>query len=482
MIKKLAHSLYMILCLPLILGACTATQAEKIDLEPCVVSNISAQCGTLSVFENRETQSGRKIDIHVVVIKAWGKDPLPDPIFYLAGGPGGSAIQDAEFALYILKSAHARRDIVLVDQRGTGQSNQMTCPRNAEESLGWIPIDDQMLQDLQDCLANLEGDPAAYTTAWAMDDLDDVRAALGYDQINLYGESYGPTAEQVYLQRHENRVRTMTLAGATLIDVPIFEKMPHSSQFALDLLVNRCQADPACNAAYPNFGEEIAAVISRVEQQPVELPVTDTITGQPIQLNRVMLVLGIHSALINTRGAVELPRLIHQAYEGNWNEIAQLYALDLSDSAANSKWLVMDLTIVCHEDWARLDPAETALFNPDAYLNYEDMRRFLLAEEVCAMLPRPSPSALYPAVTPSSIPVLLITNEADPQNPLENVADAKEHYPNSLTVVAPGQGHSYTGLECREQFISAFIETGTTKDLDTSCLQQVPLPAFNVSE
>jgi hypothetical protein len=109
-------------------------------------------------------------------------------------------------------------------------------------------------------------------------------------------------------------------------------------------------------------------VISRVDQQPVGLPVTDPMTGQPIQLNRVMLVLGIHSALMNTRGAAQLPRLIHQAYEGNWNEIAELYARDLSDSAANSKWLVMNLTIVSYEDRARLDPAETAQFSPGAYL------------------------------------------------------------------------------------------------------------------
>jgi pimeloyl-ACP methyl ester carboxylesterase len=123
----------------------------------------------------------------------------------------------------VLKSATGQRDLVLFDQRGTGQSNRMACPRQIEESLGLVPLDDKMLQDLRACLAQLDGDPGAYTTAWGMDDLDEVRAALGYDQINLYGESYGPTAEQVYLQRHAAHVRTMALEGVSLLDVPMFE-------------------------------------------------------------------------------------------------------------------------------------------------------------------------------------------------------------------------------------------------------------------
>jgi pimeloyl-ACP methyl ester carboxylesterase len=316
-----------------------------------------------------------------------------------------------------------------------------------------------------------------------MDDLDEVREALGYDQINLYGESYGPTAEQVYLQRHGEQVRTMTLEGVTLLDIPIFERMPQSSQSALDLLMKRCQADDACNSAYPNFGEEIIALISRLEKQPVQLPVTDPRTGQPARLERDKLVLSLHDSLVDTESAVQMPRLLHQAYQGDWNEIAQIYAYSLLNNPPASDWQVMRLTILCHEDWARLDPAETAQLSPGVYLNYEDIRRLIdLPEEVCDVIPQPSPSALYRTGNSSSVPVLLITNEADPQNPLENVAGAKEHYPNSLTVIAPAQGHGYTGLDCRDQFVSAFIETGTTKDLDTSCLQQVRLPEFNVSK
>ena len=483
MINKRMSALMMAFCLSIVLAACQAAQVEKIVLQPCTLSNnISAQCGTLSVFENRATRSGYKIPIHVAVIKARGPNPAADPIFYLAGGPGGSAISDAAYALSLLKSANERRDIVLVDQRGTGKSNRLTCPRQLEEQVGLIPIDEQMVQEFKDCLTHLDADPSAYTTAWGMDDVDDVRAALGYDQINLYGESYGTTAAEVYAQRHREHVRTMTLEGVTLLEVPIFEKMPHSSQLALDFLVERCQKDSACNSAYPNFATEFATVLSRLEEQPMDLPANHPRTGVPIKLNRSMLALDIHNVLIATEGAVIVPRFIHQAYEGDWDEIAQYYAQSLSADPQDSEWVIMNLNILCHEHWAKLQPAETAQYSAGSYLKYEDVRRFIAPAEICDAMPAPPPAALYQPVKSLTIPVLLISNGADAQNPPENAADAKVRYPHSLTVIAPGQGHGYTGIDCREPFISMFIETGTTKNLDTSCLQQVPLPTFRVSD
>src|SRR5512133_337162 len=385
----------------------TSTQEPRsIQLRPCQLGNIQAQCGTLKVYENRAAQTGRRIDISVAVIQAQAANPAPDPIFYLAGGPGASAIEAAPYALKVLKSALQQRDLVLVDQRGTGGSNLLTCPRAIEEANYLVGLDDAMLRELKACLAQLDGDPAAYTTAWAMDDLDEVRAALGYEQINLYGESYGPTAEQVYLQRHGAHVRTMTLEGFTLLDVPMFERFPRSSQLALDLLFARCQADPACQSAYPHLRAEFEALLARVEQQPVDLGITSPNSGQPIRLTRDMLVQGVHNLLIQTPTAVLLPRLIHQMYQGNFDEIGQLAARSLSANAPTTVWKMMNLTIHCYEDWARKDPANTAQFSQGSYLRYADMRAYTVPEKVCALMPRPQPAALHQALGTSPVPVL----------------------------------------------------------------------------
>ncbi|MGA2490835.1 MAG: alpha/beta hydrolase, partial [Anaerolineales bacterium] len=346
-----------------------ATSKPAIQLEPCRLGDIPAQCGKLSVYENRATNTGRMIDIHMAVIKASGPNPAPDPIFYVAGGPGSSGINDAAYALLVLKSAHEHRDLVLFDQRGTGQSHRMACPRQDDEKLGLVPFDDKMLQDLQTCLEHLDGDPRAYTTAWGMDDLDDLRVALGYDQINLYGESYGPLAEQVYLQRHGNHVRTMTLEGVSLLDAHMFERMPRSSQEALDLLFARCQADPACNAAYPNLSDELKALIAQLEKQPVELSLINPYTGQPVRLTREWLVLGIHNVIRDTPTAVLLPGLIHQAYLGDWSAVEKLLSNDFA--APRPEWSIMNLVILCHEDWARTRREETTQFSSGSYMGYE---------------------------------------------------------------------------------------------------------------
>ncbi|HEX7974127.1 MAG TPA: alpha/beta hydrolase, partial [Anaerolineales bacterium] len=285
---------------------------------------------------------------------------------------------------------------------------------------------------------------------------------------------------QVYQQRHGEHVRTMTLEGTTLLDIPLLERLPRSSQEALDLLLARCQADTACQAAYPNLEAELAALFARIEKQPVTLPLTNPHTGLPVSFNHAMLVQGLHSMLYGTQNAVMLPYLVHRMYQGNFDEITQAVAPNFSDASLASAWQIMNLTILCYEDWAKMRPAETTQLSQGSYMGYEDVRRFAVPEQVCARMPQPQPEALYRPVTVSSVPVLIITNQADPGNPQENVAGAKDHYPNSLNVVAPGQGHGYTGIDCRDRFLSAFIESGSVEGLNTSCLKDVQLPAFVV--
>ena len=156
--------------------------------------------------------------------------------------------------MQVLGSANYKRDLVFVDQRGTGNSNKLVCPQSTDPT--------RQVEELRACVANLGNDPSAYTTAWAMDDVDDVRAALGYDRINLYGGSYGATAAQVYILRHESHVRAAALDGISLLDVPMFERYPISSQEALEFMFSRCEADAACHSAFPDLGQEFAGALA----------------------------------------------------------------------------------------------------------------------------------------------------------------------------------------------------------------------------
>jgi pimeloyl-ACP methyl ester carboxylesterase len=448
----------------------TVSQKPAITLQPCKMGSISALCGTLKVYEDRATRSGRKIDLRVAVIKARSDHPAPDPIFWLAGGPGASAIEWGPYAMQLLGIANQQRDVVMVDLRGTGGSNQMVCPQPADSAL--------QVEGLRKCLPEVTGDPRAYTSAWAMDDVDDVRAALGYDQINLYGGSYGGFAAQVYILRHGDHVRAAAADGTTLLEHPFIERWPVTSQQALDLTIARCEKDADCHAAFPNLKQEFAEVLARVRHAPITVPITNPATGKPLVITPLIFETTVHGALVDTPTVPLIPKLIHLLYTEDWQALTGLLAPYLNEASAMSHWNIMNLTILCFEDWARDRPAETTAASAKSYLTYDGVQALTVPAKICAEMPKPKAEALYGPLANSSVPILFFNGEADPQNPPENVAGAKQRYPNSLSLVAPGQAHGFTGIPCHASILADFFARGSVEGLASDCLEQVELPPF----
>jgi pimeloyl-ACP methyl ester carboxylesterase len=206
--------------------------------EPCVVQGVDARCGTFVVPENRTKPNGRTIGLNVVVLPAFSKPARTDAVTFLAGGPGEAATEEAPSLSKQLSALNLYRDILLVDQRGTGGSN----PHG--------------------------GDVTQYGTRMAMDDLDDVRAALGYRQLDVLGSSYGATAAQIYLKLHPASVRTLILSGATAIDVPFFDRYAVNAQRALDQLANLCASDPDCRKAFPDWERQFGVLVKAWNAHP----------------------------------------------------------------------------------------------------------------------------------------------------------------------------------------------------------------------
>ena len=249
-----------------------------------------ARCGSLTVYEDRAAGDGRTIDLKIVVIPAVSDNPEPDPLFFLAGGPGQAATELAGPMLPLLADVRRNRDLVFVDQRGTGGSGRMTCAffenEVDEQALGEsLQVDTLDLDELRGCLAEVEAvaDPRQYTTPVAMDDLDDVRAALGYDTINLYGGSYGTRAGLVYMRRHPERVRTAVLDGLAPVSIALPSTVNADAHRALDLLFADCAADAACDAAFPDLRQTFARVIAELEASPRRLDTIHPRTGEPFE-------------------------------------------------------------------------------------------------------------------------------------------------------------------------------------------------------
>jgi pimeloyl-ACP methyl ester carboxylesterase len=453
-----------------------------LDLKACSLTYyVRGFCGTLPVLENRAAPDGRRITLRIVLLPARQQPAAPDPVFFLAGGPGDAASVQWLNAGTLFAGLNDERDFVLVDQRGTGGSHRLEYPAlpvltglSAEEAAA------AMQAWRAEALAGLDADPRYYTTAVAMDDLDEVRAALGYDRINLYGNSYGATAAQVYLRRHESRVRAVVLDGGSLLDVNLVERFAPSAQRALDLVLARCEGDADCRAAYPGVRQRLDDAMARLRRRPITIHHPD---GSPDSLLTPWWVGSlVKSYLVELSATGGLPQFI--------DALDQLVASAQGDAVTYPAVLahtpapepLMRWSIMCSEYWARQSVAGVASLAHGTLFEELELEGARQHEAVCAVLP---PALADPADgTPvrSDVPVLLLNGEADPQDPPSHVSDAPEELPNSLSVVVPGAAHTVVGLGCLARVVTDFIQLGTAEGLDASCAQAFRPPPFELGE
>ena len=457
----------------------TSTRASSIKLEECTIGNVAAQCGTYRVYENRSAPGGRQIDLKIAVLPATTDQVEPDPLFYFAGGPGGAATDVASLLKTELAELNQTRDIVLIDQRGTGGSNLLMCP--PPDSTLDVSDARALSAYVQACLKDLDADPRWYTTRAYVDDVDEVRQALGYDKINISGGSYGGTVVQVYLLQHPDSVRVALINNSTLIDYPIFAHLAASSQRALDLVFERCARDEKCHSAFPDPQADLAAAFKQVKQQAVETNVWDPAVSQPISVTPAILAGVVHQMLMGADSAANLPRLIHRAVtKDDWAAVAEIYVNRILPQQRASAGLVMYAMIRCSEPWASGRIDEGARNGQGSYLSEADEEVAKSVAATCALLPRPQAEALYGPTQKSAVPVLVLNAEEDSQNPPENVAKTAEVYPNSKVLFEPYRSHYTVNWDCLAKVYREFIDLGNVTDLKADCLSKVRPYAFDV--
>ena len=458
-----------------------------VALKPCEARGIPgpANCGTFEVFENRATRKGRKISLNILVLPATGQQREPDPFFYFAGGPGSGATEDAPGIVRAFAKIREHRDLVFVDQRGTGQSYQLECafydPNDQQSYLGYF----FPLEQVRKCRADLEtkADLTLYTTTIAMDDVDEVRAALGYDKINLFGASYGTRAAMVYLRQHPKHVRTVMLQGVSPTNMYLPGDYPQQTERALQGVLAECAADEACNKAFPNIKSEAKAVLDRLIKGPVDVewqpPSVAANAPIKVSLSRNLVAEAVRYLLYNPGGASRIPLFLHQAAEGNFTPLAQA-ALNFRQKLVATGSNGMYLTVTCAEDipGVKRGDGESERFAQNTFLGDY---RFQQQREACALWPRAKVDSDYFKPVRSEVPVLIVTGEWDPVTPPANGDFVARTMPNSVRVVVPHGGHGLGGLEgldCIERLSTEFVERGDAKGLDTSCVKNIKRRGF----
>jgi len=447
----------------------------SLALSPCHIPGLQAEsfCGSITVLEDRSAQSGRTIELDILVVPAISANPEPDPLFFLAGGPGQAAREVAAQILPALRTVQESRDLVFVDQRGTGAENVLNCDLGNEDPLDSLS-EDLPLDEIAACLDGLEADPLLYTTPVAMDDLDDVRTALGVDKINLYGVSYGTRASLVYLRRHPDRVRSMVLDGVAPTTMAVGADSPVDAQAALDALIADCQADEHCRSAFPEQQAELDALIAAtVEPIPIRIPHPRTGSLTDVSLGQDALTGGIRGILYSPALASLLPLAIHTAHEGNYGPLVTQMT-GFSDGITNTISFGMMLSVLCAEDVPRYTEAD---FQRARETFVGDVGLESMAE-ACAIWPAATMPPDYFQPVSSDVPVLILSGAIDPVTPPRWGDAAAEHLSNSRHVVVDGLGHNVAPYGCLPKLLGEFVETVDAAALDVSCTERIERPPF----
>ncbi len=461
-----------------LLAACGTppTETTRPTLEPCALGgDVDADCGTITVPENRDAPNGRTLTIHFAVIPAQNT-AVPDPIFMLAGGPGQSAIEAFPFILSTFSRLNQTRDIVLVDQRGTGQSNPLACP--AMQELPPDADEEMVRQTLEECRQTLmeTADLTQYVTEIAMQDLDAVRDALGYEQINLVGVSYGTRAAQTYMRLFPQHTRAVVMDAVVSPSLVLQLQSPADGQRALELLFARCTADAACAERFPAFAAEFNQLLADLQTEK-EVTLTHPVTGERLELE--LAEDDLMQVVFNLLYSPDLTSLLPLLVEGavDTADYTPLLAQALALAGNQQMYQGMFYAVTCSEDAPRIDAQEAAEIQAET--------QFPLVSAdftaTCENWPRAAVSEQMFAPLTSDIPTLLLSGEADPITPPHYGDEVARTLTNSQHIVLEKFGHGILSVGCIPTLVADFIEAGTAEGLDTACTANITPPPFFVS-
>jgi len=460
--------------------ATSGSTAAGVKLTPCHIDGVKEQlrCGVYNVFENRRTRTGRKLPLKIVVIPARQPHPDQGPIFYMAGGPGETA---TELAGFVIDGGDAdEHDIVLVDERGTGDGHRLDCksPGSDDNLEGYLngPFDPAAARACRDELAK-KYDLSQYTTPNFADDIDEVRAAMGFDKININAGSFGTYAAQIYMRRHGEHVRSAYLTSLVPLSnrVPLFHAQ--GAQWGLDQLFKECDEDVACHAAYPRFREDFAAVLNLVRKEPVATWVKHPVSGArtEIKLTERGFADAVRVMMYRSQRAREVPFLVEQALAGDFSPFAEA-AVRASRDIYTGARMGLHYCITCNEFVRRIRSEDVEPVTRGSFLGTWRVRDQMAA---CENWPKTDLPADYFEPFRLEVPAVLVSGDTDPASPPKWGEEVKSFMPNAIHLIVPGGAHTPENA-CTRSIRSQLFRTGTTQGLDTGCMTKVQPAPFKL--
>jgi len=458
-------------------------------------TSYKVECGVLSVAENRGDPQSKTIQIQVAVVKTDNPSPAPDPVVYLAGGPGSSGSGELSTSFGPYAEILEKRDLIVVDQRGTGASRpSLACPEYRKAYFdalgGQLPYNEfsaASMATLPACQQRLQAegiDLSAYNNAESAADLEDLRLALGYKQWNLLGTSYGTRLALTTLRDYPKGVRSAILDSTFPPQIEPFSGWIYSQERAFRLLFERCAADEQCRQAYPNLEQDFYTLLDKLDAEPAIVEKANPFTQKKydILVDGDMLVKVIFQSFYDTTAIPHLPELIENSLQGDTKTLARFMdPLFIVPSAIawGMHYSVLCSTESTFTDYAQVekeaDAAQSRL--AQGLLHYERLEL-----ENCAIWDRDTPGKEENQAVKSSVPSLVLAGEFDPVTPPAWGEQTAKALKNGYFYEFPGISHGVIWWNpqtdgCAYRLALSFLDD-PSKAPDSSCLDEMPALEF----
>ena len=449
-------------------------EAETLELEDCRISSgpgassMKARCGTMIRPLDPSGIVSGEIELRVAVVPALNLTPQPDPLVPIAGGPGQGSVQFYTAYSSAFEDVRRDRDILIIDQRGTGESATMDCDFDDDMVEGEF-TPEQTAKYAALCLLELPHDPRFFTSSVAVTDIEAVRMALGYPQLNLYGISYGTRVAQHFARRYPDSTRSVIIDGVVPPEISLGPEIATESQKAVDRILARCAEDESCNERFPDVAEDFSRVVAELRQAPVDIVVPHPSTGRPEEVSfgsdefsGAVRLLAYHPTSMAL-----IPLLIHEAGEGHFVPLGAQYMMT-TIAMMDALSLGMHNAVVCAEDVPFYDNA--AIDHEAVAASYMGPLQLEALKAICSVWPAGPIDEDFKAPLKTDLPVLLLSGDADPITPPRYADMAAVDLTNAVHLIGKYQGHGQLAVGCMPSLVADFIETADPASLDAECM------------
>ena len=458
-----------------------AVTIAELELSDCRIHaapgypGIKARCG---IFERRldpADPTSTLLRLNIAVVPALSLEPEPDPFVPIAGGPGGASTNFYAGYAHAFEKVRRHRDILLIDQRGTGRSERMNCDFGDEVIEGQLSREETIAYT-RECLEMLPHDPRFFTTSVAVQDLEALRQALGYPTLNIYGSSYGTRVAQHYARMYPETTRSIILDGVVPPHFALGPGIALEAQKALQAILDRCAESVDCNNAFPDVATEFAKLKADLSEEPVSVELPHPVSGKrdTVEFSDTEFAGAIRLMSYNPKTIALMPLMIHEAANGNFVPLAATFmaaAENMSDQLA----IGMHNAVVCTEDtpfYGDVDvgPLEKTYIGP--------MMTEAL-EASCSVWPAGVIDDELRTPLKTDTPVLLLSGNADPVTPPYFADLAAVDLGNARHLIGVNQGHGLAGEGCLPDIVGRFVESASIDELDTDCMSRLyAMPFF----